>query len=315
MRPFISVVMPVFNGENYVAEALQSVASQPGSDSLHLIAVDDGSTDGSVGILEAWSNRLSIEIVRRPHLGNWVAQTNYGLRLASGEYVCFLHQDDSWMPGRLPTVRDAIAAHPAADMLIGPIEFVDGKGRRVGRCRCPFPAGRLLHPADWFPPLLVQNFLLMPVPVVRREVIGEAAFDESLRFATDWKFWLGLASRATAATLPVPTVRFRVHGVSQTIDCARDLPDYRSQLESVLRDMLPVLEHLAPEPERWVEIARYSVEVNVMLAALANGNRSLLPSVVRRGVRLGIRGVWRYLHYSRVIERSLARVGAGLGRR
>jgi glycosyltransferase involved in cell wall biosynthesis len=315
MRPFISVVMPVFNGENYIAEALQSLASQPGSDSLHLIAVDDGSTDGTVGILEAWSSRLSVEIVRRPHLGNWVSQTNHGLGLANGEYVCFLHHDDAWMPGRLSVIRDAVAAHPEADMFIGPIEFVDLKGGRLGRCSCPLPAGRLLQPADWFPPLLVQNFVPMHVPVVRRELMASAAFDESLRFATDWKFWLGLASRATSVVLPVPTVQFRVHGASQTIDCARDLPNYRDQLESVLREMLPLLEKLTPEPERWADVARYSVEVNVMLAALADGNRALLPSVVWQGVRLGIPAVWRYLHYSRVIERSLARVRAGLGRR
>jgi hypothetical protein len=315
MRPFISVVMPVFNGENYIAEALQSLASQPGSDSLHLIAVDDGSTDGTVGILEAWSSRLSVEIVRRPHLGNWVSQTNHGLGLANGEYVCFLHHDDAWMPGRLSVIRDAVAAHPEADMFIGPIEFVDLKGGRLGRCSCPLPAGRLLQPADWFPPLLVQNFVPMHVPVVRRELMASAAFDESLRFATDWKFWLGLAGRATSVVLPVPTVQFRVHGASQTIDCARDLPNYRDQLESVLREMLPLLEKLTPEPERWADVARYSVEVNVMLAALADGNRALLPSVVWQGVRLGIPAVWRYLHYSRVIERSLARVRAGLGRR
>ena len=315
MRPFISVVMPVFNGENYIGAALQSLVSQPGSDSLHLIAVDDGSTDGTVGVLEEWSRRLSVEIVRRPHLGNWVAQTNYGLRLANGEYVCFLHHDDTWMPGRLPVVRDAIAAHPQADMLIGSIEFVDVNGSRLGRCSCPLPAGRLLQPADWFPPLLVQNFLPMHVPVVRRELMVQAAFDESLRFATDWKFWLGLASRATAVVLPAPTVQFRVHGASQTIDCARDLPDYRGQLESVLREMLPVLEKLTREPERWATVARYSVEVNVMLAALANGNRTLLPPVVWQGVRLGIPAVWRYLYYSRVVERSRARLRAGLGRR
>jgi hypothetical protein len=315
MRPFISVVMPVFNGENHIAEALQSLASQPGSDSLHLIAVDDGSTDGTVGILEAWSSRLSVEIVRRPHLGNWVSQTNHGLGLANGEYVCFLHHDDAWMPGRLSVIRDAVAAHPEADMFIGPIEFVDLKGSRLGRCSCPLPAGRLLQPADWFPPLLVQNFVPMHVPVVRRELMASAAFDESLRFATDWKFWLGLAGRATSVVLPVPTVQFRVHGASQTIDCARDLPNYRDQLESVLREMLPLLEKLTPEPERWADVARYSVEVNVMLAALADGNRALLPSVVWQGVRLGIPAVWRYLHYSRVIERSLARVRAGLGRR
>jgi len=315
MRPFISVIMPVFNGENFIGAALQSLALQPGSESLHLIAVDDGSTDGTVGLLEEWSSRLSVEIVKRPHLGNWVAQTNHGLRLANGEYVCFLHHDDAWTAGRLSVVRNTIAAHPEADILIGPIDFVDERGRRLGRCRCPLPVDRLLQPADWFPPLLVQNFLPMHVPVVRRELMAQAAFDESLRFATDWKFWLGLASRTTSVVLPVPTVQFRLHGASQTIDCARDLPDYRRQLESVLREMLPVLEKLTPQPERWARIARYSVEVNVMLAALANGNRALLPSIAWQGVRMGLPAVWRYLHYSRVIERSMARVRAGLGRR
>jgi len=93
--PWLSVIMPVHNGERYLAEALRSVRAE-GTDGYEVIAVDDGSSDSTSDILTEWEQLLPLRRLARRGGGNWVAATNAGLREARGEYVCFLHQDDLW---------------------------------------------------------------------------------------------------------------------------------------------------------------------------------------------------------------------------
>ena len=102
--------MPVHNGERYLAQALGSIL-QEGADGYEVIAVDDGSSDSSAEILAYWERRLPLRRIARRG-GNWVAATNAGLREARGDYVCFLHQDDLWLPGRLAAIRAEAALAP-----------------------------------------------------------------------------------------------------------------------------------------------------------------------------------------------------------
>ena len=96
--PWLSVIMPTYNGASYLSAALESIAIQLEKD-IEVIVVDDGSTDRTISIIRAYTHRFPLRIVERNHSGNWVANTNMGLSLARGEYVSFLHQDDSpWLP-------------------------------------------------------------------------------------------------------------------------------------------------------------------------------------------------------------------------
>ncbi len=107
--PWLSVVMPVYNGAEYVTQALESVAresvgTQRAGD-LEVIVVDDGSGDATPDIVARYAERLRLTLVRREHGGSWTASTNLGLRMAAGRYACILHQDDYWLPGRLRCLR------------------------------------------------------------------------------------------------------------------------------------------------------------------------------------------------------------------
>ena len=108
-RPWLSVVVPTYNGAAHLAEALESIRVQS-DDGIEVIAVDDGSTDATPDILERFARSMPLRVVRSDHVGNWVAVTNRGLRMALGAYCSFLHQDDLWMPGRM----DALDHHVAA---------------------------------------------------------------------------------------------------------------------------------------------------------------------------------------------------------
>ena len=109
-----------------------------------MIAVDDGSIDSTVAILQSFQSKLALKIIRRPHGGNWVASTNCGLAVARGDYVSLLHQDDLWMANRFHVVRSQTTEASDASMILHASWFIDALGRRVAQWQCPLPAGRVL---------------------------------------------------------------------------------------------------------------------------------------------------------------------------
>ena len=100
MEPWLSVLMPTYNGEVHLTYALNSIIAQK-DPNMECIVVDDGSTDATFSILNTYQDKLSITILQHKRQGNWVASTNYALSFARGKYVCFLHQDDFWFKNRL----------------------------------------------------------------------------------------------------------------------------------------------------------------------------------------------------------------------
>jgi glycosyltransferase involved in cell wall biosynthesis len=304
--------MPTYNGAAHVAAALESVAAQAEAD-LEVVAVDDGSTDGTLDVLRGFRARLPLRIVERPHGGNWVASTNQGLALARGRHLGILHQDDRWLPGRLAVLGPLLSGAPAAAWILHPCWFVDEAGRRAGLWRCPLPAA-----AGGAPPelvverLLVQNFVAMPAPIFTRAALDRVGpMDETLWYSADWEFWLRLAAAGPTLHCPMPLAEFRVHALSQSIRRSAHANDFRRQLETVLE------RHLAAWPatgrrRRAVErAARLSVEVNVRLAARAHGGRAGWPSLLGRFLALGPAGWRRYWRDSRLGERVAARLRAG----
>lgn len=101
-RPKISIVMPVYNAEAYLSVALESVFNQTET-SLELIAVDDGSTDGSARILEEFAERdARLKVFRQKNMGGSGGR-NKGIENARGEWLTFLDADDYWLPNCLET--------------------------------------------------------------------------------------------------------------------------------------------------------------------------------------------------------------------
>ena len=312
--PWLTVVIPTFNGERYLDEALASVVAQSDPD-IEVIAVDDGSTDRTMALLESYLDRLSLRVVRRS-VRNWVANVNHGLSLGRGRLACVLHQDDRWEPGRLRVVKSLMDRFPEVALMIHPSRYIDSVGRRLGQWRCPLPAStRPLASALVIERLLVQNFLAMPAPTFDRErALRSGGLDEALWYAADWDLWLRLAAAGPVLHQREPLACFRLHAESQTTTRTFDLVDLRRQLEIVLE------RHLAcsrldgstrPAVER---AARFSIETNVTLAAWAHGRNASLGALVRQFLALRPRGMGRYCRDSRIVERVTARLRMKVGR-
>jgi glycosyltransferase involved in cell wall biosynthesis len=111
----VSVVIPAYNAERYLPEALASVFSQSHVPD-EIIVVDDGSTDGAEELVRKHGN--SIRFLKQPHRGAG-ATRNLGVESANGEYISFLDADDIWLPEKLSAQLDLLRTRPNVDMVFG----------------------------------------------------------------------------------------------------------------------------------------------------------------------------------------------------
>ena len=117
--PHFSIIMPVYNVQNYLAACVKSVAEQPGPRDWECILVDDGSTDTSGQICDVLAAEIPGLRVLHQQNGGLANARNTGLAAAKGEWLLFLDSDDAMAPGLLETLRRELAAHPDFDWLIG----------------------------------------------------------------------------------------------------------------------------------------------------------------------------------------------------
>jgi len=310
MSPWLSVIVPTFNGEAYLGQALESIAIQRDPD-IEVIAIDDGSSDATVAILQQYQSKLPLQVIERGRVGSWVANSDYGVRQAGGEYVCFLHQDDFWYPERLTTLRECVRHAPAIDLWLHPVWYVDARGQRVGRWTCPLPSGTTALGADVvLEQLLVQNFIGMPAPLFRREAfLATQGMDARLWYLADWDLWMSLAQRGATAYVPHALAAFRIHAASQTLRRGRDLEDLRDQHCRVFtRHFSQWTSHNQRLRDEVREAFEASTDLNIWLMSRVQGRASDQRQLLWRLARLGPFGWRRLWRDSRIGERSIARL-------
>ena len=204
--PLISVIVPVYNGARFLADAVANVLAQD-YPSLEIIVVDDGSTDDIAGAV----SRLPVDVrfFRQENAGPAAAR-NRGLRDASGQFIAFLDVDDLWPAGNLAMLSRVLAAEPGlmvvhghAQMLI--LEPTTGEFRPEG------------NPAESFPYYIGAG-------LYRREVFELVGpFDASMRFAEDTDWYTRLKeSSLPAERLPQVTLEVRRHGANMTAQKTRE---------------------------------------------------------------------------------------------
>lgn len=309
-KPFLSVVMPVHEGAEWIGETLESLAAEP-TTGIEIIVIDSSPSDATAAIVESYADRLPLQLLRRPDIKPWQTKTNMGVSLASAEHVCILHQDDLWLPGRVESVRRWTASAPEAVLHLAPTAVIDRYGRHMGRWRCPLPSERRLEPQFLLKRLLVQNFVAVPAIVFGRNAWLECGgMDERLWYTPDWDIWLKLASAGPVVYHDDMTTAFRVHGSSLTVTGSRDPREFRDQMQIVLERYL---DRIPPSCRSKVErVARASINVNVMLATASGGSFAALLGAATNILSLGPSGIRRYLRDSRIRERVMPRVRARL---
>jgi hypothetical protein len=216
MTPRVSVVIPLYQTERYIGEALASVLGQTYRD-FEVIVVDDGSRDGGPAIARACPDPR-ILVVTQENRGLAGAR-NTGIRVARGKLIALLDADDLWEPAKLACHVAAFDADPNLDVSFSASRLIDENGCDIGLVQRPL-ADRL-EDADFFCRNPVGNG---SAPVIRRRALERIAFlapdtgrvcwfDESFRQSEDVECWMRLKAEAQArfGYLAEPLTRYRVN--------------------------------------------------------------------------------------------------------
>lgn len=207
MTPRVSVVIPVFNRERYVGATITSVLEQTYSD-VEILAVDDGSTDGSREVLNSFGHR--IRVLEHPGRANrgQSASLNLGLREARGEYVGMLDSDDLWLPRKLELQVGYLDSHPDVGLVYGNGWAIDEHDRKL------YPIYEPAHVESSDPCRVILDcyFLVPNNSLVRRSVVERAGpFDENLRAAQDHDMAIRIAEITRLAYINEPVFCYRRH--------------------------------------------------------------------------------------------------------
>lgn len=224
--PRVSVVLATHNGERYLRHAVESVLGQDGVD-LELVVVDDGSTDGTAGLLEDFRLADARVVVRRQANAGLTRALALGCSVAQAPFIARQDDDDVSLPGRIRKLADALSAHPGAAVVsswvesIGPAdepllltEFPQGleAGTRsvLSARRSPFHPSVMFRKVDY-------------------EAVG--GYRSEFYFAQDVDLWYRISNRGGFLFLPEVLFRFRI---SEESISARNRVSQR-KLESLAR--------------------------------------------------------------------------------
>ena len=203
----VSVIIPVYNGERFLCEALESVFAQTYRPS-EVIVVDDGSTDGSRERLQPYMDR--IRYIHQENRGVAAAR-NTGIRASHGRYIAFLDHDDVWLPEMLARQTAFLESHPGTGLVAScSLASEDGSFQTVGQEHVR--SNQLFRTFSAADILLRSRF--NPSGVVARRSCLESVglFDEELIGAEDADMWIRIAScHVLLVRLEEPLWRYRIH--------------------------------------------------------------------------------------------------------
>lgn len=207
--PAISVILPVYNAEAYVREAVQSILAQTFMD-FELIIINDGSTDGSGTILRELAERdARIVLVERPNDG-LVSALNEGIERARADLIARMDADDVSMPERFALQHARMVQEPELAVLGSFIRFMDKAGNIIRLSEYPLtPKETARHVEKGCP-------VAHPTVMMRRgAVLKIGGYRKAFSHAEDYDLWLRMNDLGYAiANLPQPLLNYRVHGAN-----------------------------------------------------------------------------------------------------
>jgi glycosyltransferase involved in cell wall biosynthesis len=213
MTPLVSVIIPVYNGEQYIAECIESILKQTYAHQ-EIIVVDDASTDRSVEILKSYRDSRILLIRNEINLG-LAASVNHAIRKSNGAYIARMDADDIASPLRIAKQVDFLTKHTDVSIL--------------GTAMRSFGYGRYLHTfpvthAACKPRLLFNVCFGHPTVMFRRGVFDDPTsfYTETLRqFSEEYDLWCRLVNRYTFANLPEVLLQYRTFPPQQKNDAEK----------------------------------------------------------------------------------------------
>lgn len=286
--PQVSVVMPVYNAERYVAEAVESILAQTYHD-LEFLVFDDGSTDRSFEILRTYADRDDrIHIFAKPHrgYGPWL---NEGIRIARGEFIARMDADDVSLKQRLEHQVKYLRDNPRCVAVGCDLLVIDGNGQLIGE-------DRLESRPEVIEQMLLNGMhgvIAHPTSLMRRSaLVAIGMYRERFESIEDLDLWLRLSEVGQLSNIPEIMFKYRLHPTSvcstrfRTQERHADLiiseARLRRGLEPLRRSIWPLLHDSDDEAARLQLWALYLASVGNRKIAL----RYVFLSLCRQPISL-----------------------------
>ncbi|MEZ0485589.1 glycosyltransferase family 2 protein [Fibrella aquatica] len=230
MLPSITVITPSYNQGQFIGQTIESVLSQ-GYPNLQYLIIDGASTDHTADVVAPYRGQLTF-ITERDR--GQTDAINKGLRMATGDIVCWLNSDDYFLPGTLQAVGTFFAANPDTVWLTGDCQIVDEAGQTIQEpIRQYKRLLRSLSPAAF---LGVTNAVCQPATFWRRSVHQQLGYlREDLRYTMDYDWWLRLAQLQAPAVSKQLFSVFRIHSASK--GGSQYVPQFQEDFETLRRHM------------------------------------------------------------------------------
>ncbi len=229
--PRVSILLTCYNHFAYLPAALESVRAQTFTD-YEIIALDDGSTDGS---REWLADQTGLRrVFNETNLGTY-ATLNVGLEKAGGELIAILNDDDLWESGKLARQVELLDRDPRVGLVHTGGHFIDGEGTRTegNPLGFRFPT---FETGDLLLGLVYENKIIASAALVRRECFDRlGGFDPTYFGSGDWQMWYRVAEEYLVGFVPEPLTMYRVHGANAS-----------HKLERIWRDDQRLREWMAP---------------------------------------------------------------------
>ncbi|MCK6601718.1 MAG: glycosyltransferase [Bacteroidetes bacterium] len=218
--PLISVVVTVYNFESWIRQAVQSILDQKGPFDLEIVVIDDASTDGSVEVLNSFTDPR-VKLIRHPENKGPNFSVNEGFSLVKGEFIARLDGDDAYEPDFFAKALLAFQAEPGAGFLYGDFKTMDSTGRVTNpHARPARPPGPGIR--NEFRYILENYYINAPTLIGRREA-WEKALPVPPEFSfLDWYMSLSMSLGFSAIYLPEVLASYRIHNAGMHRTMIRD---------------------------------------------------------------------------------------------
>ncbi len=205
----VSILLPVFNGANYIEKAIESILTQSYRN-LELIIIDDGSTDSTLEIITKIQERDPRIIFSSRDNRGLIATLNEMIPLAKGEYIARMDADDISYPERIASQVKFLEQHQEVVCVGGCISIIDHKGRLLTDLDLPKEDEEIQK-------MLLEGVVSIcqgTVMLRKAQLLQVGGYDPTMDAAEDLDLWLRLGEVGKLANLPLPLLKYRYHTAS-----------------------------------------------------------------------------------------------------
>lgn len=207
----LSVIMLVYNAEDYLNESIVSILDQDFKD-FEFIIIDDGSTDNSLNIIKSFDDDR-IKLSRNEINHGIVYSRNKGIRLSSGKYIGMMDADDIALPHKFSKQIEFLESNGDFGMVGSWARLIDQNGHTLRN------KWKLTGSSEYIPSIMLfKNYFIQSAVVFRRDCLPDYLYKEGYEIVEDYKLWLDIINKSKAWNLQEYLIKYRIHdhNITQT---------------------------------------------------------------------------------------------------